>query len=276
MSRFLHLIILVATLCAEERSTPTGKEENWLQKNIEEQQKLQANRTASDADKTNPFQAIEKPNSEKPQSTEPFSLIRNNSNPENKTPAKVEAPRPINSEITFKPIISGMLSDSINEKAAEKQSRTVVEKIDFSNNDSEEFPLKEEDPIEKLRKERLQKNLNSKSDDQLFDNKFVLPSSFDQPNSDLNRRNRNLIENQNRIQQNRDPLISNPLNTLPTVQMIKPIETPQMIQNPALNRSVFENQNQRKENQKTLYNQMLTTPGTGKSRTKDPNDFLNR
>ena len=276
MRLLLLLLALYAFICAEERPAATDKEENWLQKNIEEQQKLQANRKANDADKTNPFQAIEKPNPEKPKSTEPFSLIRNNSNTESKAPAKIEAPRPINSDINYKPAVSGMLSDSINEKMAEKQSRNVVEKIEFSNKDSEEFPSKEEDLIEKMRKERLQKNLNSKSDDKLFDNKFDLPGSFDHPNTEPNRKNPNLSENQNRFQQNRETFGNSSVNSLPTIQMIKPIETPQMIQNPAINRSVFEDQNLRKESQKTIYNQMLTTPGTGKSRTQDPNDFLRR
>lgn len=274
MQRFLLPFALCAFLCAEEKSTPNGKEENWLEKNIQEQQKLQENRTASDADKTNPFKAIEKPNPEKAKSTEPFTLIRNKETTETKAPAKIENPRPINNDITFKPAISGMLSDSYSKQQSEKQSRNAVEQMESSNKESEGIDVKEEDPFEKIRKERLQKNLNSKADDKLFDNKFDLPGSFDHPNAEVNRKNPYLSENQNRPSQNRDPLVTNPLNTLPTVQMIKPIETPQMIQNPALNRSVFENQTPR--NQGQIYNQMLNTPGSNKSRIKDPNDFLNR
>jgi len=274
MQRFLLPLALCAFLCAEEKSTTPGKEENWLQKNIQEQQKLQENRTASDADKKNPFKAIEKPNPEKPKSTEPFTLIRNKETTETKAPTKVETPRPINNDITFKPAISGMLSDSFNKQQSEKQSRNVIEKMESTNKDSDSQNTNEEDSLDKIRKERAQKNINSRADDKLFDNKFDLPGNFDHPNTEVNRKNPYLSENQNRASQNRDPLITNPLNTLPTVQMIKPIETPQMIQNPALNRSVFENQNP--QNQSQIYNQMLNTPGSNKSRVKDPNDFLRR
>ncbi len=276
MQRFLILILLNASLCAEEKSPSPGKEENWLQKNIEEQQKLQSNRTANEADKINPFQAIAKPNEEKPKSTEPFALIQNKETAVNKPINKIEAPRPINTDTSFKPAVSGMLSDNFNQIQGEKQSRAAVERIDSANKESDRLNTQEEDPIEKARKERIQQNLNSKANDKLFDNKFELPGSFDHPNAETQRKNPYLSENQNRFQQNRDSFGTTPVNNLQTIQMIKPIETPQMIQNPALNRSVFENQKLRNENQKPIYNQMMTIPGTGRSRIQDPNDFLRR
>jgi hypothetical protein len=269
---------LYFSAAAEEKPVVTSQgkpqDKEWLQTYIQEQQKLQENQRADAGSKVNPFKAIQKPPDEKPKAPETFKLLTDKERSEPKTPTKIESPRPINTDTTFKPAISGYTSDSFYQQRRETQSRALVEKMESSESKEDENEIKKDDLLEKMRRERLQKNLDSKSGDKLFERNLEITTDLNHPNLDGDRKNPYLNQNQNL--QDRDRLGSESPNKLPTLQMIKPIETPQMIENPALNRSVFENQSTRQQNQGSIYNQMMITPGTGKSRVKDPNDFLKR
>ncbi|MES2308962.1 MAG: hypothetical protein V4507_08890 [Verrucomicrobiota bacterium] len=271
---------LLSSAVAEEKTTTSSEgkpqDKEWLQTYIKEQQKLQENQRADADSKVNPFKAIEKPNPEKPKDPEKFNLLTNKEKESPKAPAKIESPRSLPTDTTFKPSISGFTQDSFYQQRREIQSRSAVEQMESGGKKDEENDLKKDDLLEKMRRERLQQNLNSPSNDKAFGRDITMPNDLNHPNLDEDHKNPYLNQNQSIREMDRDKFGSETANRLPTIQMIKPIETPQMLENPSLNRSVFENQNNRQQNTGSIYNQMMLTPGTGKNRVQDPNDFLKR
>lgn len=258
-------------------STPKAEDKNWLQGYIQEQQKLQENRKTDS--KENPFKALEKPSSEKnsKNTDSTFSLLGSS---EKKTPPtaspliETNRPKTTSTDLSFKPAVSGMNAEIYNQQRRENESRSMIEQSEKINSDSENRELNDWETLEKMRKQRLQQNLKSREDvDRLMQDQINMPSSFDHQNLEGDRKNPYLQQNQTLLQREREKLQQEAQGSLPRIQMIRPIEAPQMIPQPSLPRSSFD-PNPFQNNQNS--NPMLQMPGTQKRGVQDPNDFLRR